>query len=72
MKINIINSTLGFDFNVEIIDQNGEVLPSGCRTLLPTSDEEPSIGSRIGGENWFTNFNRDLLAKIRDYKRLNL
>jgi hypothetical protein len=72
MDKSLINSALGFDFNAEIIDQKGEVVPSGYKTILPTSDEVPFIGNRIGGETWFTNFNKDLLSKVRDYKRLNL
>jgi hypothetical protein len=72
MDKSLINSALGFDFNAEIIDQKGEVVPSGYKTILPTSDEEPFIGNRIGGETWFTTFNKDLLAKVRDYKRINL
>jgi hypothetical protein len=72
MDKTVISSALGFNFDVEITDQNGEVVPSGYKTILPTSDEEPFIGNRIGGETWFTTFNKDLLAKIRDYKRINL
>jgi len=72
MSIKVINSALGFDFSADIIDQKGEIVPVGFKTTLPTSDEKPSVGNRIGGETWFTNFNDDLLAKIRDYKKLNL
>jgi hypothetical protein len=71
MRKEVIDSALGFDFSADIIDQNGELIPVGFKTTLPTSDEVPSVGNRIGGETWFTTFNKDLLAKIRDYKRLN-
>lgn len=72
MDKHLITSALGFDFSADIIDKNGEQIPVGYKTTMPTTDEAPSIGNRIGGENWFTNFNKDLLAKVRDYKRLNL
>ena len=71
MRDNLINSTLGFDFNVDIIDQNGEYIATGVKTTLPETDDEPSIGNRIGGESWFTNFNEGLLSKIRNCKRVN-
>ena len=72
MKDNVIDSALGFDFSADIIDNEGQYVQVGAKTTLPITDEEPSIGNRVGGESWFTNFNKDLLAKVRDYKRLNL
>jgi hypothetical protein len=72
MDKNLITSTLGFKFDVDIIDKDGEFIAKGYKTILPSTDGVPNIGNRIGGETWFTNFNKDLLAKIRDYKRLNL
>ena len=72
MDKHLITSALGFDFSADIIDKDGEYIPVGYKTIMPTTDEVPSVGNRIGGETWFTNFNKDLLAKVRDYKRLNL
>jgi hypothetical protein len=71
MRKEVIDSALGFDFSADIIDQDGELIATGVKTIQPTGEELPLIGNRIGGETWFTNFNKDLLAKIRDYKRLN-
>lgn len=71
MRKDVIDSALGFDFSAEIIDRDGEIVPSGAKTVLPTTKEEPLVGNRIGGESWFTNWNEALLSKIRDYKRLN-
>ena len=71
MNDNLINSVVGFDCDVSIIDQNGEYIATGVKTTLPETDDEPSIGNRIGGESWFTNFNEGLLSKIRNCKRVN-
>ena len=71
MRKEVIDSALGFDFSADIIDKNGEIIPTGAKTVKPTTNELPLIGNRIGGETWFTNWNESLLAKIRDYKRIN-
>ena len=71
MRKYVIDSALGFDFSADIIDQKGEIVPTGYKTTLPTSNEDPNVGGRIGGEKWFTNWNETLLAKVRDYKRIN-
>jgi hypothetical protein len=71
MRDNVIDSALGFDFSADIIDRNGEYIATGVKTTLPDTDDEPSIGNRIGGESWFTNFNEGLLSKIRNCKRVN-
>jgi hypothetical protein len=71
IKDNVIDSALGFDFSADIIDQEGELVQTGAKTTHPETDEIPIIGNRIGGQQWFTTFNESLLAKIRDYKRIN-
>ena len=72
MKKIVIDSALGFDFSADIIDKKGEYVKTGAKTVLPESTDKPQVGNRIGGENWFTNWNESLLAKVRDYKRMNL
>lgn len=71
MKDNVIDSALGFDFSADIIDQEGELIPTGAKTTMPNDEDNALIGNRIGGESWFTNWNEALLSKVRDYKRLN-
>ena len=71
MRKDVIDSALGFDFSADIIDRDGELVSTGVKTIHPTAGELPVIGNRIGGEKWFTNWNEGLLAKIRDYKRIN-
>jgi hypothetical protein len=68
----MISSVLGFDYNLELIDRDGELVKKGVKTTyLPETDELPNIGNKFGNTRWFTNFNESLLCKIRDYKRLN-
>jgi hypothetical protein len=71
MKQDVIHSALGFDFSADIIDQKGEYIQTGAKTVLPECMDQPQLGNRLGGENWFTNWNEALLAKVRDYKRIN-
>lgn len=74
---NTIDSVLGFDFDLSLIrvtDDNEEIVLSGGikSTAIPDSQEglvQISINSNNKG--WFTNYNEGLLAKIRDYKRIN-
>jgi hypothetical protein len=68
----VIESIIGFDFNLKLIDSNGNIIPKGAKTTDPITNDNPVIGTRIGGENWFTNWNKNLLEKIKDYKRLNV
>jgi hypothetical protein len=70
MKDNLIYSVIGFDFNIDLIDIKDQHVLVGFKTTHFLNDDVPNVGSRIGGETWFTNFNKDLLNKIKDYKRL--
>ena len=71
-KHTLIVSTLGFNFNIELKDINNKILLNGIKSTYYTySDEVPSIGTRLSNRAWFTNYNQDLLNKIRDLRRLN-
>ena len=68
----MINTVLGFDFDLDLVDQEGQLVKTGVKsTHHPTTDELPKIGNNYGNTQWFTNFNEGLLQKIKDYKRLN-
>jgi hypothetical protein len=72
MIMKMINSVLGFDFDLELIDRDGELVTTGIKsTCYPETEELPNIGSNFGNTRWFTHFDDRLLQKIRDYKRLN-
>jgi hypothetical protein len=69
--MNIITSVIGFDFESNLVDNDGQLIRTGARRIECLSSDTPSVGTKIGGENWFTNFNEPLLSKIRDYRRIN-
>lgn len=53
------------------MDNDGQPIRTGARRVEHLSSETPEVGTKIGGESWFTNFNEPLLSKIRDYRRRN-
>ena len=72
MLMEMITNVLGFDFDLDLIDRDGQLVRTGIKsTCLPETDEVPNIGTSFGNTKWFTNFDDVLLSKIKDYKRLN-
>lgn len=69
--MNIITSVIGFDFKSNLVDNDGQPIKTGAKRIDCLSSETPNVGTKIGGESWFTNFNEPLLSKIRDYRRRN-
>ena len=67
----MFKSVLGFNFNVTIVDHEGNPLKTGARVVTTTTTGAPKVGTKIGGQSWFTNYDEQLLSKIRDYKRRN-
>ena len=66
---NTITSVLGFDLDAEITDNEGNVLASGT-TCNYIPEEKPNYIYNTNYSKW-TNFNKDLLDKIRDYQKYN-
>jgi hypothetical protein len=66
----LMKSVLGFDFNVEIKDQNGDVLKTGCRSCVKPKRKR-KIVSKILDPNFFTHYNEALITKIRDMRNNN-
>jgi hypothetical protein len=46
-------------------------LRTGARVIVPVNMDPPNVGTKIGGQSWFTNYDEQLLNKIRDYRRRN-
>lgn len=67
----VFTSVLGFNFDVTIVDNEGNPLKTGAKVVTTTTIDAPNVGTKIGGQNWFTNYNEQLLNKIRDYRRRN-
>lgn len=66
---NTITSVLGFNFNIEIKDQDGNPLPNSARnTCRGIGTIKPQ--SKILDTRFFTNYNHDLLDQIRKLRRL--
>ena len=72
MESKIFTSVIGFNFELNLVDNDGQPVKVGAREVknyLPS--ETPCVGTYIGGEKCFTKFNEPLLSKFRDYRRLN-
>jgi len=67
----LFTSVLGFNFNVTIVDNEGNPLKTGAKMVTAVTTDAPKVGTKIGGHSWFTNYNDQLLNKIRDYRRKN-
>ena len=64
----MINSVLGFNLKAEIVDKDGEILKTGCRSCI-IPKEKGIINSKILDKKFFTSFNEPLLAKIRNLRQ---
>jgi hypothetical protein len=71
MDRELITSVLGFNFKADIRDEADQLIPVGIRkTIYPVIKME-RINYRIVDKGFFTHYNEALLAKIRDFRRLN-
>lgn len=66
----LVDSVIGFNFNVQIVGPDGEPLKTGFKTVTPTEHAEKMF-NRPADPRFFTNFNHDLLNKVRDFKSRN-
>jgi hypothetical protein len=71
MTKELISSVLGFELKADIRDVNDELIPIGIkRTVYPVNKTE-QLNYRIFDKCFFDHYNEALLAKIRDFRRLN-
>ena len=71
MTKELISSVLGFDLKADIRDETGQLIPVGIKkTVYPVTKIE-RLNYRIVDKGFFTHYNEALLAKIRDFRRLN-
>ena len=69
-NMTVIDSVLGFEFDTELRDSNGEVVRTGIRsTCFICQEEQARIGTKIATKKWFTHYNQALIDKIRDMRR---
>ena len=64
----VINSVLGFDLKAEIVDHNGVPVGKGfVKGACPKRAKK--IKQRLFDKTFFTHYNEELLAKIRDLRK---
>jgi hypothetical protein len=71
----VITSVIGFNFKAEItyVDDDGieRAVPIGAKCMPYLGKERAIVGTTLMSTSFFTNFNEELLKKIRDYQRQN-
>ncbi len=66
----LISSVLGFNLKAEIVDQNGEPVGKGfVKGACPKRARK--IKSRVFDKTFFTHYNEELIAKIRDLRKFD-
>ena len=66
----MISSVLGFNLKAEIVDQNGEKVKKGfVKGACPRRAKK--IKSRLFDKTFFTHYNEELVAKIRDLRKFD-
>lgn len=71
MDKELINSVLGFNLKADITNIEGELIPVGIKTTIYPVSKMERINYRIVDKGFFTHYNEALLAKIRDFRRIN-
>lgn len=72
IKGGTLKKIMGFDYDSVILDSDGTVVSSKIKTIKVHTKDKPNIATSIGGNVWFNTWNEDLLAKLRDYQKINL
>lgn len=68
MDRDVITSVLGFNLKAEIVDHNG--VPVGKGFIKGACPKRPKkIKTRIFDKTFFTHYNEELIAKIRDLRK---
>jgi len=71
MDRKLIKSVLGFNLKADIRDEYGQVIATGVRSSIFPKHPPLQISYRVFDKSFFTSFDEDLLAKIRQHRRLN-
>ena len=67
----LITSVLGMDLKADIRDIDDNLILTGVRKTIYPVQKIDRINYRIVDKSFFTHYNEALLAKIRDFRRLN-
>jgi hypothetical protein len=68
---NLITSVLGMDLKADIRDINGDLISTGIKKTIYPVQRIDKINYRIVDKSFFTHYNEALIAKIRDFRRIN-
>jgi hypothetical protein len=68
---NLITSVLGMDLKADIRDIDDNLILTGVRKTIYPVQKIDRINYRIVDKSFFTHYNEALLAKIRDFRRIN-
>lgn len=71
MDKELITSVLGFNLKADIRNVEGEIIPAGIKTTIYPAVMMERLNYRIVDKGFFTHYNEALIAKIRDFRRLN-
>jgi hypothetical protein len=71
MDRELITSVLGFNLKADIKDESDQLIPIGIKKTIYPAIMMERINYRIVDRSFFTHYNEALIAKIRDFRRLN-
>lgn len=73
MDRNLITSVLGFDFQITLLDTEGNEIKKGYTTTTgkPREDFPEFLRANVRNTKWFDHHNEELLRKIVDFRRRN-
>jgi hypothetical protein len=71
MDRELITSVLGFNLKADIRDEADQLIPAGIKKTIYPAIMMERINYRIVDRSFFTHYNEALIAKIRDFRRLN-
>lgn len=71
MDKELITSVLGFNLKADIRNVEGELIPVGIKKTIYPAVMMERLNYRIVDKGFFTHYNEALIAKIRDFRRIN-
>ena len=71
MDRELITSVLGFNLKADIKDEADQLIPVGIKKTIYPAIMMERLNYRIVDKGFFTHYNEALIAKIRDFRRLN-
>ena len=71
MDRELITSVLGFNLKADIRDETDQLIPAGIKKTIYPAVMMERLNYRIVDKGFFTHYNEALIAKIRDFRRLN-